>query len=146
MANNSTTSAGIISTAPAPISAEARATCAALSASSARASANSLPISLASWLTASPSKSGIERLLAEAITVPFVSSAAARIARCAPGAGIAGAVMHAHVELLAVRSFRRTLQKAHSAKAGEHRKAEERGRLTAGEVLGLTDKIVEISG
>src|SRR5437868_423060 len=147
MANNSTTSAGIISTAPAPISAEARATCAALSASSARASANSLPISLASWLTASPSRSGIERLLAEAIAIALIAG----LATCVAGRGaactvIAPAVVDTYVKLLAGRCVGRTLQEAHRAKAGENSQTKERGRLPPRKILGFTQQVVEVAG
>src|SRR3954454_4107374 len=136
MANNNTTSAGIISTAPAPISADARATCAALSASSARASANSLPISLASWVTASPSKSGIDRLFAECIAISFVAAPATGVTGGAAGrAVVAGVVLDAHVKLLAGGCFRRTLQEAHRPKTGEDGKPKERGRLPARKIL-----------
>src|ERR1043166_762167 len=147
MANNSMTSAGIINTAPAPISAEARATCAALLASSARASSNSLPISLASWLTASPSRSGIERLLAEAIAIALVAGLATRVAgRAAACTVIAPAVMDTYVELLASGCVRRALQEAHRAKSGENSQTEERGRLPARKILGLAQQVVEVSG
>jgi hypothetical protein len=81
-ANSSSTRAGIIATAPAPIIAAARPTCPAFSDISARASANSLPTSLASCAMASPKSSGIERSVGEGIAITPICCAMRCGRRC----------------------------------------------------------------
>src|SRR4051794_22735872 len=138
--------------APAPISAPARPTWAALSASSARAKSNSFPTSLASCANASLTRSGIERLFGKLIAVSLIgrigsvrlrriSRPGRRISR--PGAAVwgrAGAGVTAALPR-SVGIIRRTLQEPDGAETGEHRQAEEGGRLTPGERLRGADEV-----
>src|SRR6478752_129180 len=147
-ANNSTTRAGIMMTAPAPISADARAAFCAFSLSSARANSNSLPISLANWPTASLNSSGIDRLVCKAIAIPLVDrlTTAALTAHGVAAHVSAVPCVRALAHLgCAAGSGRRTFQEAHEPEARQHRQAEESGRLAASEVLRATDEILELA-
>jgi hypothetical protein len=115
-ANSSSTRACIIATAPAPIIAAARPTCPAFSDISARASANSLPTSLASCAMASPKS--IERSVGEGIAITLICCAM----RCGRRA----------TELRAV--FCGTLQKSRDAEPGELGDPHERRGLPSGGV------------
>src|SRR5882757_4035462 len=127
--------------APAPISAAARPTWAALSASSARARSNSLPTSLASCPKASLTRSGIERLLGELIAIPhIVRIGSNRRIWCKSSAA---GMVHLRRSAGAVR---RTLQEPHGAEPCEHRQPQERRRLTPGECLRAADEVAEIAG
>src|SRR4051812_18445189 len=126
---SSSTNAGIIRTAPAPIIAAARPTCPAFSDSSARASANSLPTSLASCAIASPNSSGIERSVGEFIAIAL-ARCAARIGRRIAGLRTA---------------LGGTLQKPHDAESGKNRDPKKRRGLPAGERLRVLHQIVQVS-
>src|SRR3954452_10625938 len=147
-------------TAPAPIIAPARPTCASLSIVSAFASSISLPSSLASWAKASLTRSGMERLLAEFIAISLVvalrpigavaaalpvgAAAAAALpigAAAAAAVGIAGEIRGAAI----CRALGRALQEAHHRKTREYRHPEECGRLTTGKGLDLLHQVFEVA-
>src|SRR5258707_1704255 len=128
-ANSSSTRAGIITTAPAPIIAAARPTCSAFSDISARASANSLPTSLASCAIASPKSSGIERSVGEVIAITLTRCAARR------GSRISGLRV----------AFRGAMQESHHAEPGEDRDSKERRGLPAGKRLRVAHQIIKVA-
>src|SRR4030081_1113511 len=138
-----------MSTAPAPIMPAARPAWLAFSDSSALASANSLPTSFASWPTASLRRSGIDRLLGEAIAVSLVDGmATSRVhARSAVAAHpVAARAVAAHFAgPTASRCFRRTLQKPHSPEPGQHCHSKKCSRLPTCEALCAAYEIVEVS-
>src|SRR5437763_11551697 len=137
MAKSRTTSAGIRITAPAPIIAAARPAWLALSESSARASSNSLPTSLANCPTASLNSSGIDRLSGELIAISLSS----RI-RSASGIQITGP---APAGLTVVGALRRTLQKTNESETGKHGHSQKRGWLPPRKGLRALQQIVEVS-
>src|SRR4051794_17361958 len=137
-------------TAPAPIIAPARPTCASLSIISAFASSISLPSSLASWAKASLTSSGIERLLAEFIAIPPVVGLRLVAAATAAPVSAAAAAVIGHVREIrgaasCGRSLGRALQEAHHGEAGEHRHPQERRRLTTRKGLDLLHQVFEVA-
>src|SRR5882757_2734480 len=119
-------------TAPAPIIAAARPAWPAFSDSSARASANSFPISFASWPTASLNSSGIERSVREVIAVPSVvyCGGAASRSRCSrTRALVTGG----------------TLEKANGSKTRQDRQPEEGRGLTPRKALRVPHHIIQIA-
>src|SRR4051794_13157829 len=127
--------------APAPISAAARPTWAALSESSARARSNSFPTSFASCANASLTRSGIERLFGELIAI-------SSIVRIGSVRLLIRGKVRAAIGRLRNRAgaVRRTLQEPHRAKAGEYRQSQKGRRLAPRECLRAADEVAEIAG
>src|SRR4029453_5970154 len=135
-ASSNSTSAGIRITAPAPIIAAPRAASLAFSDNSARASSNSLPISLASCPTASLNSSGIPRLPCEFIAIPHVMRPV-----------VSGRRIVARARRLRARrlgTIGRALQEGADAETGQHREAQKRRRLAPRKGLGSLHEVVEI--
>src|SRR3981081_738663 len=132
----------------APIMPSARPAWLAFSDSSALASANSLPTSFASWPTASLRRSGIDRLLGEAIAISLIDGMAT--SRVHPRSAVAAhpvaarAVAH-FAGPTASRCFRRTLQKPDSPEPGQHCHSKKCSRLPTREALCAAYEIVEVS-